>query len=62
MNVTYNNLSLAGQEAAALAATQFAFVVQSAQSRGLLVAPAPATTPPPQATPPQTATTHSEDS
>ncbi|XP_051122633.1 uncharacterized protein LOC127245671 [Andrographis paniculata] len=52
------------QEAAALAATQFAFVVQSAQSRGLLVAstPATATATPPQATPPETAATRSEDS
>ncbi|KAI3467346.1 hypothetical protein Pfo_024009 [Paulownia fortunei] len=42
------------QEAAALAATQFAIVVQSAQSRGLLVASAaPAVTP--QATPSQAA-------
>lgn len=37
---------LVEQEAAALAATQFAIVVQSAQSRGLLVAAAaPAVTP-----------------
>ncbi|PIN17163.1 Protein involved in mRNA turnover and stability [Handroanthus impetiginosus] len=47
------------QEAAALAATQFAIVVQSAQSRGLLVAPAaPAVAP--QATPSQ-ATPHQEN-
>ncbi|KAL0385793.1 UNVERIFIED_CONTAM: hypothetical protein Sradi_2973600 [Sesamum radiatum] len=44
------------QEAAALAATQFAIVVQSAQSRGLLVASTPATasqTTPSQPTPQQ---------
>ncbi|KAL3840589.1 hypothetical protein ACJIZ3_025180 [Penstemon smallii] len=41
------------QEAAALAATQFAIVVQSAQNRGLLVASTPAVAPSPQATPHQ---------
>lgn len=44
------------QEAAALAATQFAIVVQSAQNRSLLVASAaPAVTP--QVTPAQAAAT-----
>ncbi|KAH6798497.1 RING/FYVE/PHD zinc finger superfamily protein [Perilla frutescens var. frutescens] len=51
------------QEAAALAATQFAIVVQSAQSRGLLVASAaPAVTPlsTPQAAGPSQAAPHQE--